>query len=55
VQVARVDAELVRELAIRQLVPLLGPERLEDAQPEWVSERLQLVGTMDLEELAHAV
>jgi hypothetical protein len=55
VQVARVDAELVRELAVRQLAALVGAERLEDAQPERVSERLQLVGTMDLEKLAHGI
>ena len=55
VQVPGVDAEPVRELAVRQLVALVGAERLEDAQPERMTERLQLLGTVDLEELAHVV
>ena len=55
VQVPGIDAEPVRELPVRQLVALVGAEGLEDAQPEGVSERLQLFGTLDLQQFAHAI
>ena len=54
-QVPGIDAEPVRELPVRQLVAPVRAEGLEDAQPERVSERFQLLGTMDLEKLAHAI
>jgi hypothetical protein len=46
VEVARIDAEPLRELAVRQGLRV-RTELLEDAQPERMTEGLQLVRTID--------
>src|SRR5438093_356514 len=46
VEVARVDAEPLGELAVRERLAALG-ERLEDLQAKRVPERLQLLGLFD--------
>ena len=46
VEVAGVDLEPLRELAVRQQLVVLT-EQLEHAEPERVPERLQLLGPVD--------
>ena len=54
VQVSRIDAEAGRELAVgERLVLAVRPERFEDAQPEGMAERLQLLGLVEQEDVNH--
>ena len=52
VQMTRVDAEPLGELAIGQRL-VFAAELFEHAQAQWVSERLQLLGLIDGESVAH--
>jgi hypothetical protein len=54
VQVARVDVEPLRELAIRQRLAALAAEHLEHSEPERVAESLELLGSLDGEDVAGA-
>ena len=51
VQVAGVDAQPLGELAVRQRALLALAEHLEDTQPQRVTERLQLLRTVDREDV----
>ena len=49
VEVPGVDPELVRELAVRQVLVATGAERLEHSEPQRVAERFQLLGPLERE------
>jgi len=49
VQVPGVDPELVRELAICQVLLVARAQGLENTKPERVPERFQLVGSLECE------
>jgi hypothetical protein len=51
VKVARIDAQALRELAVRQGSFLALTEHLEDPQAERVTESLQLLRTIDREDI----
>jgi hypothetical protein len=51
VKVPRVDAQALGELAVCERSFLALPEHLEDSQAEWVTERLQLLRTIDREDI----
>jgi hypothetical protein len=51
VQVAGVDAQPLGELAVRQRALLALSQHLEDTQPQRVTERLQLLRTVDREDV----
>jgi hypothetical protein len=51
VQVTGIDAQALGELAVRQGSFLALAEHLEDPQAERVTERLQLLGTIDREDI----
>ena len=52
VEVARIDAEPLRELAVRQRFRMRA-ELLEHAEPERMTKRLQLFRTIDGQRLEH--
>ena len=54
VQVAGVDVEPLRELAIRQRLAALVAEHLEHSQSERMAERLELLRPLDREDVAGA-
>jgi hypothetical protein len=54
VQVARIDVEPLRELPVRQRLAALAAEHLEHSQPERVAKRLELLGSLDGEDVAGA-
>src|SRR4051812_48700324 len=47
VEVTRVDAELARQLAVRERIVSVRPERLEDPEAERMAECLQLIGAVE--------
>src|SRR4249920_1680533 len=47
VEVARVDPELVRQLAVRERLRGVRPQRLEHAQAQRMAKRLQLIGLIE--------
>ena len=47
VEVAGIDAEPLRELSVRELPIALLAEHLQDANAQWVSQRLQLLGLVE--------
>ena len=51
VQVAGVNAQPLGELAVRQRALLALAQHLEDTQPQRVTERLQLLRTVDREDV----
>jgi GTP-binding protein len=51
VEVARIDAEPLRKLAVRQVLAFVLPEHLEHAQAQWMAERLELLGLLDREDV----
>jgi hypothetical protein len=51
VKVTRIDAEPLGELAVRQVLPLALPEHLEHAEPQRVTEGLQLLCPFDREDV----
>ena len=54
VEMARVDVEPLRELAVRQRLAAFAAEHLEHAKPERMTERLELLGALDREDVAAA-
>ena len=51
VQVARVDAESLSELAVRHRILAVRAEHLEHAKTERMAERLQLLGSVEREDV----
>jgi hypothetical protein len=47
VEVAGIDAEPLRELSVRELPIAFLTEHFQDANPEWVSQRLELLGLVE--------
>ena len=52
VQVAGIDVEPLRELAVRQRLAALAAEHLEHPEPERMAESLELLGSLDREDVA---
>ena len=52
VQVAGVDPEPLRELAVRERLVALAAEHLEHAQPQRMAEGLELLGSLDRQDVA---